>query len=514
MKEKNVKVTLGEILYGLFFGSLFLAKGLGFYDGQTIFKLVLVFAVSCLFVKLGIERYTMGEYLRIAFVLLLTGITYLTSGEKGLLLCGLMMIGMKYVEVKRVFWLGTIIWSVSFLGITCTSLLHMEDTVFKVHDKLGLGHIFRWSLGYPHPNVLQVSYFILAILIIYVLGEKFRPRHAVWLFLGNLLTFLYSVSYTGFIIFMILLAERLYLYYRKKLYVLEKALLFVVYPVCALLSLLAPVKITGELFVILNKLLSTRMELGWRYLKPENYTLFGLKVAEITDASHTMDNSYLFAFIAYGIIPFALLSIGIMYAVYYFLKKDSYIEVLIMVAIVAGGLTEPFLFNTSFKNLGFVLGGTLLFGNKKQKREFALAAGWNKELYFPAGGLEELLSRLKELFSFDWKRCSAGAVFALLLCCAVQANTVYPAGYVLHREDCADITKEFKYYEENADSYEGYERMGSFSQGDEIEYFSGNIVKLEKVRDVVSSVTIGYAAGYLGMGVWCTLKKRKSNRAE
>lgn len=513
MNEKNLHVTLGETLYWLFFGSLFLAKGLGFYDGQAVFKLILVFAVGCLFLKLCIEKYTIGEYFRILFVVLLTGITYLNSGEKGLLLCGLMMIGMKYVDMKRVFQIGTVIWTMSFLFITCSSLFHMEDTVFKIHDKLGLGHIFRWSLGYPHPNVLQVSYFILAILVIYVLGDRFRPRHALWLLGGNLLIFFYSVSYTGFIVFMVLILGRLYLYYRKKLCILEKGLLFLIYPVCVLLSLLAPIKIRGELFNFLNKLLSTRMELGWRYLKPENYSLFGLRVAEITDASHTMDNAYLFAFIAYGIIPFAILSLGILYAIYRFLKKDQYLEVLIIISIIVGGLTEPFLFNTSFKNLAFLFGGTLLFGNAKGKREFALAPKWNKEIVLPVSKLEETASRAKEVLSLSKGKCIVGIVTAVVCCVAVQLLVTYPKGYVFHREVCADITKDFKYYEEENPDYAEYKRMGSFEQGDEIEYFSGNIVKVEQARNVVISMVLGYAAGFILTGCLTTVGSRK-NRDE
>lgn len=513
MNEKKLHVTLGEILYWLFFGSLFLAKGLGFYDGQAIFKLVLVFAMGCLFLKLCIEKYTIGEYFKILFVMLLTGITYLTSGEKGLLLCGLMMIGMKYVDVKRVFRIGLAVWTLSFLLITCTSLFHMEDTVFKVHDKLGLGHIFRWSLGYPHPNVLQVSYFILAVLVIYVLGDRFRPRHALWLLGGNLLIFIYSVSYTGFIVFMVLILGRLYLYYRKKLCILEKGLLFLIYPACVLLSLLAPIKITGELFLFLNKLLSTRMELGWRYLKPENYTLFGLRVAEITDASHTMDNAYLFAFIAYGIIPFAILSLGILYAIYRFLKKDQYLEVLIIISIVVGGLTEPFLFNTSFKNLAFLFGGTLLFGNAKGKREFALAPNWNKEISLPVSKLEETASLAKKVLSLSKGKCIVGIVTAVVCCVAVQLLVAYPKGYVFHREVCADITKDFKYYEEENPDYAEYKRMGSFEQGDEIEYFSGNIAKVEQARNIVISIVLGYAVGFILTGCLTTVGNRE-NRDE
>ena len=509
MSDKMINVKSGEILYWLFFGSLFLAKGLGLYDGQAVFKLILLFAMACLFLKICMEKYTLGEYFKIFFILLFTGITYLNSGEKGLVLCGFMMIGMKYVDVKRVFRIGLIIWSFSFFLITFTSLFHMADTVFKVHSKLGLGHIFRWSLGYPHPNVLQVSYFILAILVLYVLGEQFRPRHALWLFAGNCLVFLYSVSYTGVIIFMVLILGRLYLYYRKRLCILEKGLLFCVYPICVLLSLLAPIKIRGELFNILNRLLSTRMELGWRYLKPENYTWFGLRVSEITDASLTMDNAYLFAFIAYGIVPFAILSLSIMYAIFYFLKKDQYMEVLIIISIVIGGLTEPFLFNTSFKNLAFLFGGSLLFDGSEKRKEFALISKWNKEIKIPLGKWNALLSATKKVLTFEKIQCMMGVAGAVLFCIAAQMMISYPAGYVLPRKECADITKDFKYYEEENPAYAGYKRMGTFEQGDEIEYFSGNIVKMERTRNFVISIVFGYAVGYLVSGsvIWKREKK-------
>lgn len=509
MNKSVCKVNLGEILYWLFFMSLFLAKGLGLYDGQTVFKLILIFAVICLAGKLCIESYTIGEYVKILLVLAVTGVTYLTSGEKGLLLYGLVMIGMKYVNVKRLFTIGTVVWSLSFFLITVTSLLHMEDTVFKVHAKLGLGHIFRWSLGYPHPNVLQVSYFILAILVIYILGENFRLKHALWLFAGNCLVFLYSVSYTGFIVFTVLLAGRIYLYFRKRLCLIEKGILCLIYPCCVLLSLLAPIKVTGEWFNILNKLLSTRMELGWWYLKPENYSLFGLRIADIVTSSLTMDNAYLFGFIAYGIIPFMLLSLGILYAVSHYLKRDQYTEALIIIAITVGGLTEPFLFNTSFKNLSFVFMGALLFGETKEGRGISPLERWNKEIELPIGGLMNAAGYLRNLLPFKRIRFFGGIVGAALICLIVQLLAAYPEGYVVRRDDCADVTKEIHYYKEGDPAYEGYKQMGVFRQGEEIEYFSGNIVKMEIVRNVVISIVMGYAAGYMITGVYAVLISRK-----
>ena len=509
MNKRTIDIKLGEILYWLFFFSLFFAKGIGLYDGQTVFKLILVFATICLGLKLCIEKYTLGEYFRIIMIVGLTCVTYLSSGEKGLLLCGMMMIGMKYVDVKRLLAIGTVIWGASFFLITITSLFRMEDTVFKVHDKLGLGHIFRWSLGYPHPNVLHVSYFILAILIIYVIGEAFKPKHAIGLFIGNCIVFMYSVSYTGFIIFMVLILGRLYLYYRKRLCIVEKVGVLLIFPVCVLLSLLAPVTIKGRLFIFLNRLLSTRMELGWRYLKPENFTLFGLRVAEITDANLTMDNSYLFAFIAYGIIPFLILCFGVLYAVVYFLKRDKYMEILIITAIAIGGLTEPFLFNTSFKNIAFVFGGALLFENTCEKREYSLASKWNKNIKVPMGKLAFVEAFLKKSLSAQKMKYLAGIIGAILVCICVQFAVIYPKGYVVYQKDCADINSDVKeYYNPENPVYADYKCMGHFEQNDVIEYFSGNIVMMERARNLIISIVIGYAVGY-AVGGCIEWKKEK-----
>ena len=111
--RKTVTVSTGEILYWLFFGSLLFAKGIGLYDGQAVFKVILLFASCCLFAKLLIEEYTIAEYGKIVAVLGITALTYAVSGEKGLLLYGMMMAGMKNVNLKRIFTLGTIICNIS-----------------------------------------------------------------------------------------------------------------------------------------------------------------------------------------------------------------------------------------------------------------------------------------------------------------------------------------------------------------------------------------------------------------
>ncbi len=511
-ERKALKVTRGEILYWMFWGSLLTAKGIGLYDGQKSFKIILIAAVLCLLLKIGIEKYTLKEYLCMGAVTGLTLATYLMSGEKGLLLYGLMMIGLKYVDLKRLFQVGTILWGISFFLITFVSLFRMEGTVYKVHAKLGLGHMFRWSLGYPHPNVLHVSYFVLAVFIIYCLGEKFKIRHAAILLLGNCLVFLYSVSYTGFIVFMVLLSGRVYLLYRKRLCIVEKVLLQLIFPLCVSASLIAPIAVKGKWFILLNELLSTRMELAWRYLKPEYISLFGIRVAEATNERLTMDNAYISAFITYGIIPFAVLCLATMYMIFIYLKRDRYLETLIILSIVAGGMTEPFLYNTSFKNLSFLFMGVLLFDDKYERKAWGILTQKNKQILIETQRFDVLMERIKRAGAFSWKKNIWGLAGAGLLVVLVNCLVAFPEGYIVYRTDCSDLTKEKHYYQEADERYAGYREMEEFKPGEEVEYFTGNIVKIERIRYNIAGIVIGYGLGYAAgaVGIAAAQNRRKS----
>lgn len=522
MREKvnyeYLDISIGEILYGIFFGTLLFAKGIGLYDGQGAFKVILVFAMCFLVIKIAIEKHTTEEFLKIFCVITLTAITYLVSGEKGMMLYGMMMVGMKHVDVKRVFTLGTILWAVAFLGITVTSLFHMSDTVYKVHEKLGLGHIFRWSLGYPHPNVLQVSYFVFAVFFVYVLDDNFKVKHALWLFAGNCLIFLFSISYTGVILFMCLIIGRVYLLFRKKLCFLEKWLLQLVFPLCILVSLLVPIMmdVKGEGFQLLNEIFNQRVELGWLYLREENISLWGQRLSEIISSSKTMDNAYLFAFITYGIIPFTILCMATMYMIYKYLKEDRYLEILIILSIVIGGITEPFLYNTSFKNLSFIFMGTLLFGNKKGKKEWSLIPGQGiliseRKIKVKVYGKKIIKEKFAFMVQPKWKKCLAGAIGAVFLCLIVNLFISYPEGYVVYRANCSGISENKKYYDENNAEYKDFKKMHSFKDGDEIEYFSGNIVLMEKIRNSVVSIILGFGMGYLLVEGIDWYQERKQN---
>ena len=90
-----------------------------------------------------------------------------------------------------------------------------------------------------------------------------------------------------------------------------------------------------------------------------------------------------------------------------------------------------------------------------------------------------------------------GVAGACLLVLILNTFVSYPEGYVVPRKDCAGLTKEMHYYDEQNTAYDNYKKMGSFQDGDEVEYFSGNIVKMEKIRDDISGMLFGFLIGYV-----------------
>lgn len=380
---KKNSITLGEFLYYLFFGSLLFAKGIGLYDGQTVFKLFLVFAVLCFGFKMLITAHTVREWVMIGFLLILGAVTYLVSGEKGALLYIMMITGLKNVPVKRVFYVGLVTWAVSFGGLFLLNATHLADSAFKVHDKMGMGTI-RWSLGYAHPNVLHVSYLILTIFIVYALGKRFNWKWLLGLMIGNLYVFLYSVSYTGLLTVIFYLALNLYWHFRKKLAKPESFLIQLCMPVFVLFSLLAPVVLTGKAFDLFNKITNTRMELSQRFLTTVPHTLFGVRIAEYITDRVTMDSSYVFAYITYGIVLFILIIAGYFWIIRKYCREQKGTELSILLSTLLAGITEPFLFNTSFKNVGLLFFGEILFkDNQKKKIGFLTGLNQSREISLP-----------------------------------------------------------------------------------------------------------------------------------
>ena len=80
---------------------------------------------------------------------------------------------------------------------------------------------------------------------------------------------------------------------------------------------------------------------------------------------------------------------------------------------------------------------------------------------------------------------------------------------MVYRKDCADLTKEKHYYQEDNTAYKDFKRMKAFAEGEEIEYFSGNIVAMEKVRNEIAALCISYVIVYFTTGCRQEIRKER-----
>lgn len=502
---QHEKVRLDEILFYMFFGILFAAKGVGMSWGEKPFMLCLAAALVCFAGKMLLTKYSLREWL---VMLCLTGlgiVIWNRSGEQAALFAFLVMIGMKNVPVKRLMKVCFAIWSAAFFFSAVLGILHLHDGVVVVHQKLGLGPVIRWSWGLTHPNVLHVSYLIWVMLFIYVcnLHGKRLWRASALLFLGNLFVFLYSISYTGVLIVTGYLILNLYLDARKKLSAAERGLLQCILPVCVIFPIAGPFLTHGKVFDFFNNLLSTRFALVKMFFTDFKLSLFGTAARyENTTAHLTLDSSFAYMLMLYGIVAFVLFLAGYLILIHRFIKRGQKKELAIILAICAAGITEQFLFNLSFKNLTFFFLGELLFEllapgkgeNSVWSQERALICfngyiGWqgNPEKFLQAAVFK--IWKQKKVLAAS---LLVGTIAALVCAFGIQM----PESVYVNRGLTEYRNKEeegFLNLEEVPDDFNsmviGYEGpdVGMYC-------FKGNIIRMELLRNIAGAAALGIGA--------------------
>lgn len=506
-KQRKVSFRVEEIFYYLFFAVLLFAKGIGLYDGMKEFTVCLLVAFLCFAVKICLTEHTLGELLQMAVLLGMGFLSWRNSGEKAAFIYIAVIVGMKHVPVKRVFKVGAVIWTIAFFGTTILALTRQIPDLALVHSKLGLGHIIRWSLGYTHPNVLHISYVILLVFFFYLVRLNRRQllisTGVAYLF--NFYIFLYSVSYTGLILTTVYLLLNLYFNLRTKESRLEKILIMCVFPVCALLSVIGPVVVKGRMFDILNKMMNTRWNLSRYFLTHQPITLFGGRMTDLPDTSYSIDCSYVYALMYYGIVLFVLLCAAYFLTVRYEVKTEKRRELAIMLSFFIAGMSEPFMANLSFKNL------TLLFVGEYY---YQAAPFWQRGVVGRIAGKKIRMTPWTEkeinIALPEWKglhdmpayikgkrlKIVAAGIAVALLAGGIYYYTAQPADCVYADTGLSDYWSGEKVYLDAAELPDDWNSIivGSADGNTEMYVLTGNIVWLEQVRE---SVSVGLGAGIL-----------------
>lgn len=502
-------VTISEYCYLTFIAIFSLLKAFGFYEGQTIFNVGMVIAFCFVLLKIITTPMNGKEWLAVILLLAMGGIVYLNTGEKSLLVICAFLAGMKGVSSDRLVKTCLVCWGMGFVLLTLFTLLGLHSDMMFMRNKHGIGYVICHSLGYPHSNVLHINYLCICAMVLFLARRYAKKQKMVLLAILagiDLYIFLYSMSYTGLIGSFAFYSFYVYFTFRHKLSIVEKALINMVLPFCLLFSLVGPLVIRGKLFDVINNALTTRYELTRWFLTTQPITLLGTHIS-VPNYRYTLDCSYAYLFVRLGIIPFTILMMLYFCTIQWLVKEERRTELSIILGLCVTGVTEPFLFNLSFKNVTLVFVGEWLFcvlakphfvGDETDSKAFtimSLQKFSSKKISHQILLTERLIHKcnaiLKEWF-FHGRKYLVIFFATMLFAAVVSALSVKPVNTVYISEDINQksfTNREYCYLsqEEVLDKRsEGDIIYGYTGRNDRMFPFSGSAAHIEYIRIIVS----------------------------
>lgn len=305
MTKNGVK----ELSFYLFFGLMIFAKGIGLDSGDKLYYVLSGIACVCMGCKLILTKYNKKQWAAMMLLGLIAFVAYRNSGRMGILLTTLTLVGMKDMDVKKLFRLGAVIYGVSFVGTVLMAKLGVIANPLVVHEKGGT-EIIRWGMGYSTGNVFHISYFILVVFLCYTWGKNYTVKKLIGLMAGNFLVFFFSLSYTGVAVTVFYLLLNLYAVKRKRLSIGEKIICQLPLPFCLVFSFVTPFLLQYPIGQKINSILNGRPDFSAYYLQNQPITLFGTRMKEVPNFWIIMDNGYVYFFMTFGIVAFVLFCAG------------------------------------------------------------------------------------------------------------------------------------------------------------------------------------------------------------
>lgn len=385
MKYNSVNLRRNEIISMIAATFIFMIKGMGLYDGQRIFACFLAVLFLLLAMKYAGETLFTGELAVYAVFSVVALYSYYLSRDKGLLLCFCMILLVKNCNIDSVIKAGALSLGAfgTFRGIL--SITGVLENKVLLHDKLG-GEILRYSFGQPHPNVLHMTYLILCCMVLYCL-RKDKKRLFFWnvLFMvGSIVLFLYTVSYTGLLLSILLFALVALWVHIPRITAFDWFISFAILLGTVSFSVVFPQIINYDNGITQSFILSiyNRFRLLNRYFSAYSVTVWGQNISDYTKVSYQLDNSWATLLLSSGGVIFCLMVVFYGVGLFLLLKQGRKLEVYIVLLLLIGGMSDPFLFNTSLKNIGLLFMGSAIYDGlyRKEGKRIMLLPTWHQFL--------------------------------------------------------------------------------------------------------------------------------------
>lgn len=347
-----------DIFYYFSFLSLVFAKSLGFYSGDTEYRIIMAFSMMFLGFKLAFTRYTLKEMLIMAAIAVYAVVIYLKTGYITFTITVVTLLGAKDIDVHD------LLKKVLFVRLICMTVLVSASVAGIVSNfvKDQFDDGLTYSYGFQNPNDFMVNVFINVALIFYLNYKKLNILYFLLSAYAFYAVFCVTKSMTGMMLGVFLLAvflclklfDRLGGFGRKVKQVIS-ALVVSTSLWCFIGTFVMSVMfdVNNKIMFKLDQLVSGRLKIQHQYWLNYGFSLFGKDISRgaarpdgVQINNGFLDSNYWCSFYKYGFVSVMIFIAFLVLASLYFHKKKNYNMVIILNTICIYGLMEDFLISS------------------------------------------------------------------------------------------------------------------------------------------------------------------------
>lgn len=360
----NVKRLIGwayrnsDVFYYFSFLSLVFAKSLGFYSGNTEYRIIMVFSMLCLGIKLVLTKYTLKEIIVMAAIALYAVFIYLKTGYITFTITVVTLLGAKNIDVYD------LMKKVLFVRLICMTVLISASTAGIVgnfvKDQYDDG--LTYSFGFQNPNDFMVNVFVNVALIFYLNYKKLNVLYFLLSAYAFYAVYCVTKSMTGMMLGVFLLVVFLFLKIFDRLgnvgNKIKQIISAAVVPTslwCFIGTFIvsAVFDVNNKFMFTLDQLVSGRLKIQHQYWLNYGFSLLGKDISRgaarwdgVQINNGFLDSNYWCSFYKYGFVSVMIFIVFLVAASWYFHKKKDYNVVIIINTLCIYGLMEDFLISS------------------------------------------------------------------------------------------------------------------------------------------------------------------------
>ena len=360
----NVKRLIGwayrnsDVFYYFSFLSLVFAKSLGFYSGNTEYRIIMVFSMLCLGIKLVLTKYTLKEIIAMAAIALYAVFIYLKTGYITFTITVVTLLGAKNIDVYD------LMKKVLFVRLICMTVLISASTAGIVgnfvKDQYDDG--LTYSFGFQNPNDFMVNVFVNVALIFYLNYKKLNVLYFLLSAYAFYAVYCVTKSMTGMMLGVFLLVVFLFLKIFDRLGNVGNKIKQIISAAVVPTSLWcfvgtfivsAVFDVNNKFMFTLDQLVSGRLKIQHQYWLNYGFSLLGKDISRgaarwdgVQINNGFLHSNYWCSFYKYGFVSVMIFIVFLVAASWYFHKKKDYNVVIIINTLCIYGLMEDFLISS------------------------------------------------------------------------------------------------------------------------------------------------------------------------